>query len=286
MYYLARSVLLVVGTAYGVVMLAGYFVMLPAAAGGWMPVNELTVPQVALGVLMVTLWGGVILAGLRALVQQGRQKVSLARWVAGSGVAASPRLATAAVRAGFAAPLVEVPDASPYAFTYGIWRPRVVVSAGLAEAASNAELVAVLRHEGSHVRNRDPLKVLALRTWAAAFFLIPLVGAVFQRVLDRQELRADRAALRDCGISPVAGALLKAVGEPAAASRNTALAAIGGPALLDARVAQLETGRNLRLLTAIHPRALLASLPGIGLISFYGVLLYQVCVSVELCCMS
>jgi beta-lactamase regulating signal transducer with metallopeptidase domain len=187
------------------------------------------------------------------------------------------------VRAGSNGRVVQVADPSPYAFTYGIWRPRIVVSTGLAEVATPDELVAVLCHENHHRRQRDPLKVLALRTWASAFFLIPLVGAVLQRVLDRQELKADRAALRDCGVAPVAGALLKAAGEPTVAP-GTALAAMGGPTLLEARITQLETGRGPHLLTAIHPSTVLASLPGIGVVAVYGVLMYQVCIVVHMCC--
>lgn len=88
--------------------------------------------------------------------------------------------------------------------------PRVVVSTGLVEIATHAELLAVLSHEDFHRRHRDPLRVLAFRTWAAAFFFIPILGAVLRRALDRQEPRADRAAVRACGVPPVAGALLKA----------------------------------------------------------------------------
>jgi hypothetical protein len=64
------------------------------------------------------------------------------------------------------------------------------------------------------------------------------------------------------------------------------LAAMGGPPLLEARVAQLETGRELRVLSVIHPAAVLTSAPGIGLVAVYGVLLYEVCIAVRLCCMS
>jgi hypothetical protein len=259
--------------------------MLAAVLLGHMPLVELTLREIAFGVLMVALWGGVIVAGLSALLRQCRRSTELARWVSSNGVLPSPRLGVAGARAGLRGRVVQVCDASPYAFTYGIWHPRVVVSTGLAEAVTPEELVAVLRHENHHVRNRDPLKVLALRTWASAFFMIPLVGAVLQRVLDRQELKADRTALRDSGVPAVAGALLKAVGEPVVAP-GTALAAMGGPALLEARVIQLETGRGPRLLTAIHPAAVITSAPGVGLVAVYGVLLYQVCIAVSLCCMS
>lgn len=152
------------------------------------------------------------------------------------------------------------------------------------QSVSDDELVAVVRHERYHVHNRDPLKVLALRTLAAAFFFIPLAGIVLQRLLDRQELKADRAAVGDSGVAPVAGALLKAVGQPAAAP-GTAMAAMGGPGLLDARVSQLETGHGPRFFAGIPAASLFASMPGVGLLAGYGALLYWVCLTVEHCCM-
>lgn len=279
----ALLAVLAAGVVYGVIMLGGYLVMLTAALFGRVPVGELTPSQVAFGIVMVLLWGGAILAGLRALLVQYRRGRELVRWMAGSAVEPSSRLTMAAARAGVSGPVFEVADHDAYAFTYRIWRPRIVVSTGLVETATSDELAAVLHHEDSHVRNRDPLKVLALRTWTAAFFLLPVVGSLFDRILDRQELKADRAAVRACGVSPVAGALLKAVGQPAA-GHGTALAALGGPALLEARITQLETGHGPRLLTAVNSTTLLASAPGIGLIAAYGVLLYHVCIAVTLCC--
>ncbi len=279
----ALLAVLAAGVVYGVTMLGGYLVMLAAAAFGHIPMAALTPSQVAFGIVMVLLWGGVILAGLRALLLQYRRGRELARWVTGSAVEPSSQLTMATVNAAVANVVLEVVDHDAYAFTYGIWRPRIVVSTGLVETVTSEELVAVLHHEDSHVRNRDPLKVLALRTWAAAFFLLPVVGSLFDRILDRQELKADRAAVRACGVSPVAGALLKAVGQPAA-GHGTALAALGGPALLEARITQLETGHGPRLLTAVNSATLLASAPGIGLVAAYGVLLYHVCIAVALCC--
>lgn len=274
---------LTTGVAYGVVMVAGYLVMLVAVAFGATPMAEPTPSRAAFGVLMVLLWGGTIVTGLRALLSQYRRGRALAEWVALATVEPSAPLATAAARASVSGPTLQVADDDAYAFTYGIWRPRVVVSTGLVEVATADELVAVLHHEDCHVRNRDPLKVLALRTWTAALFYLPVIGSLLTRVLDRQELKADRAALRACGVSPVAGALLKAVDRPAA-GRGTAVAALGGPALLEARITQLETGDDSPLPSAVTARTVLASAPGIGLIAVYGVLLYQVCLAVTVCC--
>jgi beta-lactamase regulating signal transducer with metallopeptidase domain len=275
--------LLVAGAGYAVVILVSDVMMLIGTVLGYMPIADASPRQIALGVLMVLLWGAVAGAGLAVLWRQHRAGRHLARWVARTATAPSPRLAAAAARVGSSGWVVEVADPAPYAFTYGVWHSRVVVSSGLTEVATRDELVAVLHHEHHHLRHRDPLTVLAVRSWAAALFPVPLVGAVLQRILDQQELRADRAALDACGVAPVAGALLKAVGEPAVAP-GTALAAMGGPHLLEARVAQLETGDRPRMLAAIPRATILASMPGLGLIAGYGVLLYQVCLAVEVCC--
>lgn len=289
----ALLVALVASAVAGVVMLAGYLVMVVNAVRGELPVPEPSVAQVVLGVLMVLLWGGVIIAGLGALYRQCRRTGALAAWVARTGHAPSSRLVRAAHRAVHGTSsderVVQVDedgdDGAAYAFTYGIWNPRIVVSTGLVAATTDDELVAVLRHEDFHRRHRDPLRVLALRTWAAAFFLVPILGTLLQRVLDCQELRADRAAVRACGVPPMAGALLKATGQPTAAP-GTALAAMAGPALLEARVTQLETGRSPRLRAEVPPAVVLSSLPGIGLLVGYGVLMYQVCMAVRLCCLT
>ncbi|WP_116052080.1 M56 family metallopeptidase [Amycolatopsis palatopharyngis] len=277
--------LLAGGTMFGLVMVVGYIVMVVGWMFGQIAVPELTVARVAFGVLMTVLWGGHILAGLTALLCQCRRSHQLSRWIARAAVTVSPALAAAAGRAGSEHPVVEIGADAPYAFTYGVWHPRVAVSTGLVARAGQDELVAVLRHEGYHVRHRDPLKVLALRTWAAAFFLIPLIGDVLQRILDGQELKADRAAVRECGVSPVAAALLKATGEPDSAP-GTAQAAMGGPALLEARVIQLETGRGPRMLTTVRRETVLRSLPGIAMVAVYGVFLYQLCLAVTVCCVS
>lgn len=275
--------LLVGGAAYGVMMLVGFAAMVIGAAFGHLPTQEPTGSQILLGFLMVALWGGVIIVGLASLARQSRDSLKLTRWVSSTSSAPSPRLADAVAECGGAGAVAEVRSDRPYAFTHGIWRPRVVVSTGLVAQATHDELVAVLRHEGYHVRHRDPLKVLALRTWGAALAFLPIVPTVFQRLLDRQELRADRAAVRQSGVAALAGAMLKAVGRPEAGPA-TALTAIGGPPLLETRVDHLESGRVPGLLTAMRPD-LARSIPGLAILGGYAALLYQVCLATRPFCM-
>jgi beta-lactamase regulating signal transducer with metallopeptidase domain len=112
------------------------------------------------------------------------------------------------------------------------------------------------------VRNLDPLKVLLARALPATFFYIPALHELRARYIAGRELAADRRALESCGRRPLAGALFKVVRGPRWPELGAA-AAIGGPELLDVRVAQLETGSEPRL-AGVSTAALLLSLGGIA----------------------
>src|SRR6516162_8945512 len=53
-----------------------------------------------------------------------------------------------------------------FAVTYGLIRPRILVSTGLATALTPAEISAVLAHEREHLQHRDPMRMLAARLLA------------------------------------------------------------------------------------------------------------------------
>jgi beta-lactamase regulating signal transducer with metallopeptidase domain len=159
-----------------------------------------------------------------------------------------------------------VDSAESFSFTYGALHPRVVVSRGLFDQASEDELRAVLAHEAYHVRNLDPLKVVLARTLPATFFYLPVLRDVRGRYVAGRELAADRRAVEACGRPPLAGALLKVVAAPRWPELRAA-AAIGGTDLLDARISQLESGREPPV-EGITWRA--AALSVIGLVALTG----------------
>jgi Zn-dependent protease with chaperone function len=183
------------------------------------------------------------LLGMRSLGRQVASSRRLRRRVASLSRPAPPDLAAAAEAARLRRRVRVIDSPEPFSFAYGAWRPRVVVSQGLLECASPDELQAVLVHERYHVRNLDPLKVVLTRALAATFFLVPALRELERRYLAGRELAADRRALRVCGRRPLASALFKVVRGPAWPELGSA-AAIGGPELLDVRVAQLESGRE------------------------------------------
>jgi hypothetical protein len=95
------------------------------------------------------------------------------------------------------------------------------------------ELDAVLLHEESHRRRRDPLRQAVRQSAADVCFYVPLLRWWARYQHENAELHADRAALETVGRRPLAGALL-AVG---AASMPWGSAAFHGTAEL--RVAQV-----------------------------------------------
>lgn len=119
------------------------------------------------------------------------------------------RVAVLARNAGLPRPVVVVADEARYAMTVGLLRPRVFLSAALATLLEPDELEAVLRHEGHHVRQRDPLRLLIGRATRRALFFVPVVPDLWERYLAAAELAADGAAVEVQGRAPLARALLK-----------------------------------------------------------------------------
>jgi beta-lactamase regulating signal transducer with metallopeptidase domain len=123
-----------------------------------------------------------------------------------------------------------------FAVTYGLIRPRVLLSTGLVAALDRSELTAVLVHERYHLRRRDPLRLLASRLLAGYGWFLPLLRWWAHRLALRRELAADRAATARTGVAAVAGALLKLADAPV----PVAVAAVNPTGNLPDRIAQLE----------------------------------------------
>jgi Zn-dependent protease with chaperone function len=143
-------------------------------------------------------------------------------------------------QAGLRDRVVVVADCEPFALTYGLLRPRVLVSTGLLRLVEEAELAAVLAHEREHVRGRDPLKTAVVRVLVGRLIVFPLVREFADRFAVGREMAADRRAVSLCGRRAVVSALLKAVDHPGWAAAPSA--AMGSAEMLDARITQLETG--------------------------------------------
>jgi Zn-dependent protease with chaperone function len=192
--------------------------------------------------------------GAHSIGRQIRASHGLARRVGGLALALPGELAQAAAQAGLGGRVVLLDAPEWFSFAYGVFTPRVAVSRGLLEGVSDEELRAVLEHERYHVCNLDPLKIVLVQSLSAAFFFLPALDSLRARYVAGRELAADRRAVTACGRRPLAGALIKVVRGPDW-SELEGVAAIGGPDLLDVRVAQLETGAQPKLATVSIARA-------------------------------
>jgi Zn-dependent protease with chaperone function len=152
---------------------------------------------------------------------------------------------------GLATRLDVVAGEDAFAVTYGLIRPRILVSTGLAAALTPAEISAVLTHEREHLRHGDPLRLLAARLAAAWGCYLPVAGWLARRAALRHELAADRAAAGSAGRGVLAAALLKLASMPASPAIAAASPAGDGRRSLEARITQLERGRPLRQRPAV-----------------------------------
>jgi len=217
-------------------------VLLPLILAGAQRPGGSSLPALAFVALVAVGLG----SGARALARQVLASRRLARRVRRLASIPPKGLKRAAAHVGLAGRVVLIDADESFSFVHGVVAPRVVVSRGLLLGASRDELRAVLAHERYHVCNLDPLKTVVLRSLAATLCFIPLLEVLCARYLASRELAADRCAVTACGRRPLAGALLKVAREPGWAGLNVA-APLGGGELLDARVAQLETGAEPRL---------------------------------------
>jgi Zn-dependent protease with chaperone function len=210
-------------------------------------------------VLVVSIGVGLGL-GARALVRQAIASRVLSGHVCALTTTAPEALVQAAWQTGLAGRVVLVDAADSFSFVYGVVTPRVAVSRGLLERATDDELRAVLEHERYHVRNIDPLKAALMRVLSDALFILPALGSVRSRYVAGRELAADRRAVALCGRRPLVGALLKVVRGPDWSELGGA-AAISNPEMLDVRVVQLETGSEPKL-QALDATSVVLSLGG------------------------
>jgi hypothetical protein len=127
-------------------------------------------------------------------------------------VPSSPAGSGALTRAGRGSPvggvrvrLLDHPLAAAYCLP-GV-RPRIVLSRGVIDALSHAELCAVVSHENAHARGRHDLVIQPFRAWRQTFPFLAAGRAALESVELLVELAADNAAIRRGHRAALAAAL-------------------------------------------------------------------------------
>lgn len=228
-------------------------------------------------VLVALLLGG----GAFALVRLARALRSSRRIVVSLATARPPAVARAtaarvAARAAVLhlpfAPVVADLEGRPAAFTVGLRRPRIVLTNTVADALADAELDALLLHEATHARRRDPLRLLVAGFCRDLLFFLPIGHVLFRVAVEAQERAADDAAAARTGAVDVASALLAFL-KLAGRANQARLAAAAGGGDPEARIRRLlgtpDGGRSRWIsraragLTFVVSAALLVSFGGI-----------------------
>jgi beta-lactamase regulating signal transducer with metallopeptidase domain len=140
-----------------------------------------------------------------------------------------------------------VQDPRPFSFCYWFRSPRICLSAGLLKRLSDAELRAVLHHERYHLRQRDPLRLVIARYFAAGLYVVPVVEELVEFYTVQKEVAADQAAVRAMGgVRELASALFKVLPDADDVDLGL-LVPVGSLSVTEARIDQLVDGRSVPL---------------------------------------
>lgn len=164
-----------------------------------------------------------------------------------------------------------VPGLPNPAFTAGLLQPRIYVSEALGGHLEEAELAAVMAHEGAHVTRRDPLRLTVLRALACTLFWLPALRRLADDVSDQAELLADDAAARDQPLV-LASAILGVAHWSTKMAHSGAVVCFVRPDLLERRVRRLA-GEETPVRSHVTRRSLLGAAAALAVVWTSGLLL-------------
>ncbi|MBI4505975.1 MAG: M56 family metallopeptidase [Chloroflexi bacterium] len=129
----------------------------------------------------------------------------------------------------------------PLALTYGLRRPRILLSTWMVEHLDRGELAAVLAHELGHIDRRDYMVVWLATVLRDGFFYLPTTWAAYRQLQREKEVACDdRAVAVTQRPLALASALAKAWHDASAGpTLRTAQPFTGAAALIEMRIARL-----------------------------------------------
>jgi len=206
---------------------------------------EDTADVVAGGVLLLAVCG--ISLGL----------LTLLRKLVAQKIALPPSVVTAASGLDLDGRIDVVVDERPFSFCYWFLRPRICLSTALVERLESDELRAVLYHERYHLRQRDPLRQIVARYFAAGLYVVPVVDELLSFHTLQKEIEADQEAVRASGdVRSLASALYKLLPDADDVSLGL-LVPVSSLSVTEARIEQLVVGSPLPI--ALSPLSVVLS---------------------------
>jgi len=139
----------------------------------------------------------------------------------------------------------------------GLFRPRIVFPEHLVRELSEEELRAILLHEETHRRRRDPLRAAAQRLCMSLFFFYPLIYPVLRRLQSTAEFACDESVVHSGVAAHAYSRALARTLELGLASPAFATAAVAGSSLLRRRLKRLSTLNPRRYAMRLRYRILI-----------------------------
>ena len=196
-------------------------------------------------VLLLAVCG--ISLGLVTLFRQLVATAVLIRRLVAKKVALPTSVAVAASGLDLDGRIDVVTDERPFSFCYWFLRPRICLSTALVERLDTDELRAVLHHERYHLRQRDPLRQVVARYFAAGLYVVPVVDELLAFHTLQKEIDADQEAVRASGdVRSLASALYKLLPDADDVSLGL-LVPVSSLSVTEARIDQLVAGRPLSI---------------------------------------
>jgi Zn-dependent protease with chaperone function len=216
---------------------------------------EDTADVVTAVVLLLAVCG--IALGLVALFRQLVATAVLIRRLVAQKIALPLSVVVAAKGLDLDGRIDVVADDRPFSFCYWFVRPRICLSTALVERLDPDELRAVLYHERYHLRQRDPLRQIVARYFAAGLYVVPVVDELLSFHTLQKEIEADQEAVRASGdVRSLASALYKLLPDADDVSLGL-LVPVSSLSVTEARIDQLVAGRPLSL--ALSPVSVVLS---------------------------
>ena len=216
---------------------------------------EDTADIVAAVVLLLAVCG--ISLGLVTLFRQLLATAVLIRGLVAQKIALPSTVVAAASGLDLDGRIDVVADERPFSFCYWFLRPRICLSSALVERLDADELRAVLYHERYHLRQRDPLRQVVARYFAAGLYVVPVVDELLAFHTLQKEIEADQDAVRASGgVRSLASALYKLLPDDDDVSLGL-LVPVSSLSVTEARIDQLVAGRPLSI--ALSPLSVVLS---------------------------
>lgn len=161
-----------------------------------------------LGYIFPTIFGVVVIAALIKFffiyiqVQQIRKRMILKSQL-------NKRFSTLLQKIGINDQTHLVLNDKPFAFCFGIRKPKIYVSTATVSMMTEAELEAILIHEKYHLDNKDTLIMLlaTVSQWLFPFF--PLISDLLYNYRIEREIKADQETIHKLGDSQILISVLK-----------------------------------------------------------------------------